>query len=83
MARVRSRHPHDIDQLKHQILTLELHSIDLRLQVEERDQDLHAARGRQPRTHGTTQRTPLRHMNPAASYMHHTCSDPQPAATGP
>lgn len=36
--------PDDIDQLKHQIITLEQHTIDLRLQLEERDQDLDAAR---------------------------------------
>lgn len=36
--------PDDIDQLKHQIVTLEQHTIDLGLQLEERDQDLDAAR---------------------------------------
>lgn len=36
--------PDDIDQLKHQIVTLEQHTVDLRLQIEERDQDLDAAR---------------------------------------
>jgi hypothetical protein len=36
--------PDDIDRLKHQVVTLEQHAIDLRLQLEERDQDLDAAR---------------------------------------
>jgi hypothetical protein len=36
--------PDDIDQLKQQIGTLEQHTIDLRLQLEERDDDLAAAR---------------------------------------
>jgi chromosome segregation ATPase len=36
--------PDDIDQLKQQIGTLQQHTIDLRLQLEERDQDLAAAR---------------------------------------
>lgn len=36
--------PDDIDQLKHQIITLEQHTVDLQLQLEERDQDLDAAR---------------------------------------
>ena len=36
--------PDDIDRLKQQIGTLEQHTIDLRLQLEERDQDLAAAR---------------------------------------
>lgn len=36
--------PDDIDQLKHQVVTLEQHTVDLRLQLEERDQDLDAAR---------------------------------------
>jgi hypothetical protein len=36
--------PDDIDQLKQQIGTLEQHRIDLRLQLEERDDDLAAAR---------------------------------------
>ncbi len=36
--------PDDIDQLKQQTASLEQHVIDLRLQLEERDQDLAAAR---------------------------------------
>ena len=36
--------PDDIDQLKQQIVKLEQHVVDLRLQLEERDQDLAAAR---------------------------------------
>ncbi len=36
--------PDDIDRLKQQISTLEQHTIDLRLQLEERDEDLAAAR---------------------------------------
>jgi chromosome segregation ATPase len=36
--------PDDIDQLKQRIVTLKQHTIDLRLQLEERDQDLDAAR---------------------------------------
>jgi hypothetical protein len=36
--------PDDIDQLKHQVVSLEQHVVDLRLQLEERDQDLAAAR---------------------------------------
>ncbi|MGH3441076.1 MAG: hypothetical protein ACRDUY_03350, partial [Nitriliruptorales bacterium] len=36
--------PDDIDQLKHQIVMLEQKTVDLRLQLEERDQDLDAAR---------------------------------------
>ena len=36
--------PEDIDQLKQQIVSLEQHVVDLRLQLEERDQDLAAAR---------------------------------------
>jgi hypothetical protein len=36
--------PDDIDHLKQQIVTLEQHVVDLRLQLEERDQDLAAAR---------------------------------------
>ena len=36
--------PDDIDQLKQQISTLQQHTIDLRLQLEERDDDLAAAR---------------------------------------
>ena len=36
--------PDDIDQLKQQIMKLEQHVVDLRLQLEERDQDLAAAR---------------------------------------
>ncbi len=36
--------PDDIDLLKHQILNLEQQTVDLRLQLEERDQDLDAAR---------------------------------------
>ncbi len=36
--------PDDIDRLKQQISTLEQHTIDLRLQLEERDDDLAAAR---------------------------------------
>jgi hypothetical protein len=36
--------PTDIDQLKQQIVTLEQHVLDLRLQLEEHDQDLAAAR---------------------------------------
>lgn len=36
--------PDDIDQLKHRITTLEQQTVDLRLQLEERDQDLDAAR---------------------------------------
>lgn len=36
--------PDDIDQLKKQITMLEQQAIDLRLQLEERDQDLDAAR---------------------------------------
>lgn len=36
--------PDDIDQLKQQIVTLEQHVVDLRLQLDERDQDLAAAR---------------------------------------
>lgn len=36
--------PDDIDQLKQRIVALEQHTVDLRLQLEERDQDLDAAR---------------------------------------
>ncbi len=36
--------PDDIDQLKQRIVTLEQHTVDLRLQLEERNQDLDAAR---------------------------------------
>jgi hypothetical protein len=36
--------PEDIDQLKQRIVSLEQHVVDLRLQLEERDQDLAAAR---------------------------------------
>ncbi len=36
--------PDDIDELKHRIVTLEQHAVDHRLQLEERDQDLDAAR---------------------------------------
>lgn len=36
--------PDDIDQLKQQIVALEQHVVDLRLQLEERDHDLAAAR---------------------------------------
>lgn len=36
--------PDDIDRLKQQIATLEQHAIDLRIQLEERDDDLAAAR---------------------------------------
>lgn len=36
--------PDDIDQLKQQIISLEQHVVDLRLQLQERDQDLMAAR---------------------------------------
>jgi hypothetical protein len=36
--------PEDIDQLKQQIVSLEQHAVDLRLQLEGRDQDLAAAR---------------------------------------
>jgi hypothetical protein len=36
--------PDDVDQLKQQIVTLEQRVVDLRLQLEERDQDLAAAR---------------------------------------
>jgi phage shock protein A len=36
--------PDDIDQLNQQIVTLEQHVVELRLQLEERDQDLTAAR---------------------------------------
>jgi hypothetical protein len=36
--------PNDIDQLKQQIVSLEQHVVDLRCQLEERDQDLAAAR---------------------------------------
>lgn len=36
--------PDDIDRLKQQIGTLEQHTVDLRLQLEERDDDLAAAR---------------------------------------
>ncbi|MBV9139344.1 MAG: hypothetical protein JO115_00195 [Pseudonocardiales bacterium] len=36
--------PDDIDQLKQQIVSLEQHVVDLRLQLAERDQDLTAAR---------------------------------------
>lgn len=36
--------PDDIDQLKQRIITLEQQTADLRLQLEERDQDLDAAR---------------------------------------
>lgn len=36
--------PIDIDKLQQQIITLEQQVIDLRLQLEERDQDLNAAR---------------------------------------
>lgn len=36
--------PVDIDQLKQQITTLEQHAVDLRLQVDERDEELAAAR---------------------------------------
>lgn len=36
--------PDDIDQLKEQITTIEQQAIDLRLRLEERDQDLQAAR---------------------------------------
>jgi len=36
--------PDDIDQLQQRIVTLEQHSIDLRLQLDERAQDLDAAR---------------------------------------
>ena len=36
--------PDDIDQLKQQVLSLEQHVVDLRVQLEERDQDLAAAR---------------------------------------
>jgi hypothetical protein len=36
--------PDDIDYLKQQIIMLEQQTVDLRLQLEERDQELHAAR---------------------------------------
>ncbi len=36
--------PDDTDQLTHRIVTLEQQTVDLRLQLEERDQDLDAAR---------------------------------------
>jgi Family of unknown function (DUF6262) len=36
--------PNDIDQLKQQIVSLEQHAADLRLRLQERDQDLAAAR---------------------------------------
>jgi uncharacterized protein DUF6262 len=36
--------PNDIDKLKQQIVALEQHVVDVRLQLEERDQDLAAAR---------------------------------------
>ncbi len=52
--------PDDIDQLKQQIGTLQQHTIDLRLQLEERDQDLAAARAanRELMTQLNTPRTP-------------------------
>ena len=40
----RSHPTDDIDQLKQQVLSLEQHVVDLRVQLEERDQDLAAAR---------------------------------------
>ena len=36
--------PDDIDRLKQQVVMLEQQAVDLRLQLEERDQELHAAR---------------------------------------
>jgi hypothetical protein len=36
--------PTDIDQLQHDIVSLEQQAVELRLQLEERDQDLAAAR---------------------------------------
>ena len=62
--------PDDIDQLKQQIVTLEQHVVDLRLQLEERDQDL--ATRRQPRTHG-----PNQHQIPQQVNIH------KPACTTP
>jgi hypothetical protein len=44
MARIRTRRPADIDALNQKITHLEQHAADLRLQLEERGQDLDAAR---------------------------------------
>jgi chromosome segregation ATPase len=60
--------PDDIDQLKQQVIHLEQQVVDLRLQLEEREQDLDAARA--------ANRELLTHLNTSpgspTNHLHHT-----------
>jgi hypothetical protein len=69
--------PDDIDQLKQQIGRLEPHTIDLRLQLEERDDDLAAARAADRGLMAQLNTPRDRHMTIDHSHVHHTCCSSQ------
>ena len=65
--------PADIDQLHQQIVTLEQHVVDVRLQLEERTQDLDAARSTNRELMTRLNTTSSGRCGPRMSYLHHTC----------
>jgi hypothetical protein len=56
--------PQGHEQVKQRIVFVEQQAVDLRLQLDERDQELAAARG-EPRAHDSTQRQPKHRCIPA------------------
>ena len=65
--------PTDIDQLQQRIVTLEQQVVDLRLQLEERDQDLAAARAANRELMTQAQRIPANRMTHPRKCLHNTC----------
>ncbi|WP_261898417.1 hypothetical protein [Mycobacterium marinum] len=67
--------PTDIDQLQQRVVSLEQQVVDQRLQLEERDQDLAAARAanREPRTDDRTQFVPANRITHPTKRLRHTC----------
>ena len=65
--------PDDIDHLKQQIVALEQHVVDLRLQLEERDQDLTAARAANRELMTQTQHRKHQQVKHGEAHLHHTC----------
>ena len=73
--------PTDIDQLQQRIVTLEQQIVELRLQLEERDQDLAAARAANRELMTQAQRLPADRLTHPPKHLHHTCCAPYSSTT--
>lgn len=73
----------DVDQLKQRVAFLEQNVVDLRLQLDERDQDLAAARTVKPRTHDPPQRLRKHAVATGVAHVHHTRPTHMPSDIGP